>query len=528
MKHQFVYNRLLIFIFLVFCCSTIAISQQAINGFSFKNIDTKEFPKVNGELWVRDWNGINTSAVEFSEEQQANPIKPNFTGKTEATDSLAKNKCIVFLVLNPGISGFNELTWYRNVIKNAIKNGNIKKGDKIAVLNYNNEVGGQLLFPSGLTFTDDVKKLEQMVDNIMPRQASSLCQVGTSLLNQSINQTLGLLEGQFVKLPKGIIVLNDDNNCFGNDPLDRARKLDVSIYSIVYNKGGVFNTSRELCKTTYGIYFSDPSRDLNNSTNKLNDYLKKFLQRQAGLNYKFNYESKYEKDGKPHTLSMNYNGAQTITRMDVPNKNILEWVVANPIGAAVIFLFLVLVSVLISLQVSKIKKQRQMEKMMEQQRLMEVDRKHKENEDMLSAKLSSQQQELDAIKRKEAALREQEMKKKTQEEEKKKEAELIAQMKLNGNYAWFDYTTGDGIRNRFEIRQPVIVVGRDASCQLCVELPTVSKKHLQLNYTANNEYWIKDLGSSNGLYINGQRVQQSKLKHGDFIQAGELVLNFFI
>ena len=522
------YSSRLFFLFLLLTGLSISvIAQQGTDGFSFKNMETNNFPNVKGELWVRNPDGINAGAVEFTEEQTTIPIIPNFTGKTEATDSIATNKCIVFLVLNPGSKGASELSWYKTVIKNAIKNGNIKKGDKIAVLNYNNQVSGQLLFPSALSFTDDHKRLEQLVDGITPRDAPSICQVGSSLLYQSIDKTMDLLEAQFIKMPKGIIVLNDDKNCFGNDPSVRARKLDVSIYSIVYSKGEL-NSSRDVCKNTFGIFFSDPVKNLGSSVNKLNDYLKKFLQRQAGLNYSFTYESKYEKDGKPHIVTMNYNGSKAMSRIDIPNKNLIEWIVANPLIAVIIFVVLAALVVLIFLLVSKNKKKRQEEKAMEQQKLMELDRKHKESDEKLAAKLTSQQQELEAIKRKEAAQKEQETKKKILEEEKNKEAELIVQMKLKGNYPWFDYTTGDGQRNRFEIRKPAIVVGRDVSCDLKIDLPTVSKKHLQLSYTANNEYWVKDLGSANGLYVNGQRVQQSKLKHGDFIQAGELVLNFFI
>jgi hypothetical protein len=503
-------------------------AQQAINGFSLKNVETKGFPSVNGELWVRDWNGVNTSEIEFAEETSKNMIIPTFSGKSEATDSLAKNKCIVFLVLNPGYKGLAELNWYKTVIKEAIRKAKINKGDKIAVLNYNNEVGGQLIFPSTLEFTDDLKKLEENIDKIEPRDVRSVCQQGSSLLNQAVKHTLTQLESQFVKLPKGIIILTDDYNCFGNDPSADAQKLDVSIYSVVFNKGILLNTCQRLCKDNYGIYYSDPSRDLNNSTNKLIDYLNKFLVRQAGLNYKFTYNSKYEKDGKPHTITMNYKGTKTISRIDVPNKNILEWVVANPITALILFVSIAIIVLLILLQVSKNKKKRQIEKNREREQLMEVDRKHKEKEELLSAKLSIQQQELDAIKRKEAAQREQEIIQKAREEEKKKASQLIAQMKLNGNFAWFDFTIGNGQHNRFEICQPLVVVGRDPGCDLRVDLPTVSKRHFQLTYSANNEYWAKDLGSSNGLYVNGQKVQQCKLKHGDFVQAGELVLNFFI
>lgn len=190
MKQNKTISRILLLIIVLFTSAPFSVqAQQAINGYAFKNMNVKDFPKVRGELWVRDWNGIKTQEVDFFEENSTEPLKPSFSSHEEATDSLANNKCIVFLVLNPGNNGLSELSWYKTVLKNAIQNGNVKKGDKIAVLNYNNQIGGQLIFPSHkLEFTDDIKAINKMIDEIKPRDVKTSCQVGTNLLKQSIKK----------------------------------------------------------------------------------------------------------------------------------------------------------------------------------------------------------------------------------------------------------------------------------------------------------------------------------------------------
>jgi adenylate cyclase len=62
----------------------------------------------------------------------------------------------------------------------------------------------------------------------------------------------------------------------------------------------------------------------------------------------------------------------------------------------------------------------------------------------------------------------------------------------------------------------VLVVGRRESCDVCLRLPNVSGIHCELTY--RDGYWyIRDLGSTNGIKVNGTRVQQKLLHPGDRI-----------
>lgn len=64
-----------------------------------------------------------------------------------------------------------------------------------------------------------------------------------------------------------------------------------------------------------------------------------------------------------------------------------------------------------------------------------------------------------------------------------------------------------------------LVVGRRSSCDICLEYPNVSSKHSELEFI--NGYWqIRDLGSSNGTKVNGERVEAKWLMAGDEIGFG--------
>jgi len=55
---------------------------------------------------------------------------------------------------------------------------------------------------------------------------------------------------------------------------------------------------------------------------------------------------------------------------------------------------------------------------------------------------------------------------------------------------------------------------------------TVSRKHAEF-VRSGSEYTIRDVGSLNGTYVNGERVEQTELASGDEVQIGKFKLGFF-
>src|SRR5882724_9453399 len=78
---------------------------------------------------------------------------------------------------------------------------------------------------------------------------------------------------------------------------------------------------------------------------------------------------------------------------------------------------------------------------------------------------------------------------------------------------------GDGERRSFSIAREVTVIGRREDCDLRIPVGDVSRKHCRVVKT-EEQAKIEDLGSSNGTYVNGHRVQESPLEPGDWVQVG--------
>jgi len=77
----------------------------------------------------------------------------------------------------------------------------------------------------------------------------------------------------------------------------------------------------------------------------------------------------------------------------------------------------------------------------------------------------------------------------------------------------------DGERRSFSIVRDLTVVGRREDCDLRIPLGDVSRKHCRL-IKDDDSLRVEDLGSSNGTYRNGERVQEAVLAAGDRVKVG--------
>ena len=83
-------------------------------------------------------------------------------------------------------------------------------------------------------------------------------------------------------------------------------------------------------------------------------------------------------------------------------------------------------------------------------------------------------------------------------------------------------TSGKQEGKLLEIKLPQFLIGRDPQCNLRPASPMISKRHCAL-IVRDDKAFIRDFGSTNGTYLNDQRVEgEHELKNDDQLKIGPI------
>ncbi len=81
---------------------------------------------------------------------------------------------------------------------------------------------------------------------------------------------------------------------------------------------------------------------------------------------------------------------------------------------------------------------------------------------------------------------------------------------------------------RYALDGPRATIGRSKEVECVLRDPNVSRRHAELRRSASGDWTIVDLGSTNGVKINGRRVASGRLSPGDQVTVGSTTFTFDI
>jgi pSer/pThr/pTyr-binding forkhead associated (FHA) protein len=91
----------------------------------------------------------------------------------------------------------------------------------------------------------------------------------------------------------------------------------------------------------------------------------------------------------------------------------------------------------------------------------------------------------------------------------------------------------DVVINKFRITEKRTVIGRRVECDIMIDDISVSGEHAVLEVEDSVEfdgefnYYVKDLGSTNGTFVNEMEAKRQRLKHNDIIRVGWINFKFW-
>ncbi len=93
--------------------------------------------------------------------------------------------------------------------------------------------------------------------------------------------------------------------------------------------------------------------------------------------------------------------------------------------------------------------------------------------------------------------------------------------------AYILFLKGQLLGKLYSLKKGTITIGRAMDCKIVVEDPRISRKHVQIKVNDKKSI-IKDLGSTNGTFVNGKRINKYVLQEGDKIHLSPMTIFKFL
>jgi diguanylate cyclase (GGDEF)-like protein len=104
-------------------------------------------------------------------------------------------------------------------------------------------------------------------------------------------------------------------------------------------------------------------------------------------------------------------------------------------------------------------------------------------------------------------------------------SKAAADPKQGGGNACLVVIYGMELGKRYALDRPHIILGRSSKCDVQVDQEAVSRNHAKI-ITTGKTIILRDLGSTNGTYVNDELIDEYVLRDGDLMKVGRTIFKF--
>lgn len=496
-------RRMLILCVALLCHAVVfAQIQRGVVG----EYNTDDFPRISFIWSTADPDRIMPSqfvVIENNERLDIDvvPLEPDYTDIPDVN---------VLFIVEDMASHKGQMRFSKAVIDSFFSETSIDDGDMFNIAVFNRKEYSQniltLLSPS---FTTDVASLKQKINSY---QASSRYYSDYSNhtdLYLAINEGIEYLKTQpgdrcgiIVVITAGLNMKASGASTEMETVRSKALDVEVPVYVITYPLYGDAPEMSLLAEDTYGLNCS--TEEVRGAVESLKSYYAGFDKRIYGQRYRITFESSSSRDGEAHSISLFVDKvAQVVPQYYAPKVTLSLWIKEHILISVLLFcLILAVIGVTVWLLVRASAKRKKTI--------------HKLKEEVYSVKNSRQieQEEFDRKHKEEEDCRRQELEHKLLEDMQRRNLSPKLCCNLKG-------------RNlQYTIRTIKTTIGRGESNDMVLSEGTVSGCHAEILFNGEG-FDIVDKNSTNGVKINGCKVERKELRNGDKIQLGKVMMVYF-
>jgi hypothetical protein len=502
----------------------------AQEGYSVIESNIDSFPNVKLKIQMKENVEALDTDFKISDE---NGEALSFTMKSIADSETATTGRLIYFLIDASLyTDGLPINNMKLAVKEAI--GKAGDGDYINLGYFGHERNdGDALTSAKTDFTDNFELLDSEVERINAGDSTQ------TDIYKAIFETIELMKRSDKSGQKILIVISgavDNKNSVYNagDIAKQANKNGTRVYTINYKINNQFSPDpfKIMATQTDGSSMNvTKSVDIKNA---ISDFLDAPAESEdnAIQQYEFLFALNHEADGKPHHFKIEY-------RQEPPF--VVEYNAPTGDGTASTkgrffqkywLIILVVVGILAGLGYWQYN-----EMMIRKREQEEEDEAMMAEQEAHMKKLASEKESaVKDLNEKNIRLQEQ-LRMKEQELAKKMEevSTVIPPQKHDlkntiigggGGSPIFKVAAGAFAKN-FRLNKPIMTIGRAANNDIVVPEQTVSSQHATITIE-NGSFFLNDLNSTNGTFVNGTRIDKKILKSGDLIQLGGAQCKFEI
>jgi hypothetical protein len=534
---------LLIF-FLGMIVSFLGFAQVEERSFTVVNpADTSNFPTLKVIIQMsKNEQPLEADFKLFDYDQ--NPIE-QFTLRPVAGEDAATSGNVIFFLIDASsnVEDIPLLNFKKAVIESI--DDFITESDVVNV-GYFNVPNGDSRVLKALDFEFN-RNFSKIQNQIQDRITTSLRGDSTSknYAFKAIKEALKMMSDSPDEGRQILIVLsgasdNQDTNFTADDLIDMAENKDISIHTINVKVDDSFSPDRfeKLSLRTNGR--SETARNFSDIKKSIGDILETRTESETPVlqQYDLTFSVQAPADGKEYQYTINYKSEPPlVVNYTTPG----EGGEVDSGGNGIFNGYGMLIALLSAGVLLGVGYWYANEMKIRRQEAEEAEEEFREQQEEERRRL--QEEKHSAVEElKEKNIRLQEQLKAKEDEMNRKELEMANKPMMppppekrdlkntiisgGGGAPVLKIVTGNFSHN-FTLNKPTITIGRAANNDIVIPEQTVSSKHATITIQKGS-FFLTDLGSTNGTFVNGSRIESKMLKSGDLIKLGAAQCKFEI